>query len=66
MYVSLNGIMYYILDAAVVVGRSELYLYYDLLSICIIVICNLRNVFIIMKKKSYVLLEKCLEIRFYN
>ena len=50
MEVSLNCIVYYILDAAVVVGRSELYLYYDLLSICIIVICNLRNVFIIRSK----------------
>ena len=44
MYVSLNCIVYYILDAAVVVGRSELYSYYDLYFICVVTL-NLWSVF---------------------
>ena len=44
MYVSLNCIVYCILDAAVVVGRSELYSYYDLYFICVVIL-NLWSVF---------------------
>ena len=51
--------MYYILDAAVVVGRSELYSYYDLYFICVITL-NLWSVFNCDDER------KIFEVKFYN
>ena len=59
MYVSLNCIVYYILDAAIVVGRSELYSYYDLYFICVITL-NLWSVFNCDDER------KIFEVKFYN
>ena len=57
MYVSLNCIVDYILDAAIVVGRSELYSYYDLYFICVVTL-NLWSVFNYNAERLYIIKEK--------